>query len=190
MQYIWSKFRTPLGWVAVVTVLVFPIFKLSGAANMFLKLNGIDGESTDAKYGKQIEVLAWSWGASNSGTTHTGGGGAGTTSVQDIAVTKNIDKTTPALILRTMNGKQIADGVLTVRSFTVKGGEYEALKIELKNILVTSVSTGGSAGQTTLTENISLNFGSFQLTYIPLVNDVPGTGIPMRWNIAAGTESF
>ena len=198
MQNFWSKFRTPLGWVAVVTVLLFPIFTLSGAVDIFLKLNGpnFEGEVTEKGYEKQIQMLSWSWGASNSGTTHTGGGGgASPPSVQDLSVTKYIDKATPALILATMTGKQITggspnDGVLTVRSSTKTGGSYESLKIELKNILVSSVSTGGSGGESPLTENISLNFGSFKLTYKPLVNDVPGADVVIQWDIAAGTSTF
>ena len=37
----------------------------------------------------KIDILAWSWGLSNSGTAHVGGGaGAGKVNVQDISVTK------------------------------------------------------------------------------------------------------
>ena len=45
------------------------------AVDMFLKVDNIDGESQDAKHGKEIDVLAWSWGLSQSATTHVGGGG-------------------------------------------------------------------------------------------------------------------
>ena len=191
MQSFWSKIRPRLGWVAVAAVLLFPILTLSGAVDMFLKLNGIEGESTEKGYEKQIDVLAWSWGASNSGTTHTGGGaGAGKANVQDISITKYIDKATPALILNTMNGKLISTGQLSMRSYTTKGVGYESLKIELKDILVSSVSTGGSNGESRLTENISLNFASYKLTYTPLVSDNPGSPVFVEWNIVNGTNSF
>ena len=46
------------------------------AVDMFLDLEGeIRGESQDAKHSKEIDVLAWSWGMSQSGSFHTGGGG-------------------------------------------------------------------------------------------------------------------
>ena len=45
------------------------------AVDMFIKIGDIDGESVDAKHAKEIDVLAWSWGMSPSGTTHTAGGG-------------------------------------------------------------------------------------------------------------------
>ncbi len=53
----------------------------------------------DSKYKDEIDVLvAWSWGAAQSGTTHVGsGGGAGKVSVQDLSITKYIDKSSPTL---------------------------------------------------------------------------------------------
>ena len=44
------------------------------AVDMFIKIKGHDGESKDDKHKKQIDVLAWSWGMSQSGSFHTGGG--------------------------------------------------------------------------------------------------------------------
>ena len=45
------------------------------AFDMFLKLEGIEGESADKTHGKEIDILAWSWGLSQSGSFHVGGGG-------------------------------------------------------------------------------------------------------------------
>ena len=43
------------------------------AVDMFLKVsNNIKGESKDHKHKDEIDVLAWSWGVSNSGTFHHG----------------------------------------------------------------------------------------------------------------------
>ena len=47
------------------------------AQDMFLKLTDIEAESKDKVYGKNIDVLAWSWGCSQSATMHMGGGGGG-----------------------------------------------------------------------------------------------------------------
>ncbi|MBW3598199.1 MAG: type VI secretion system tube protein Hcp [Planctomycetes bacterium] len=60
------------------------------AVDMFLNIEGeIDGESQDSKHKKEMDVLAWSWGMSNSGSFHTGGGGAaGTSNFHDICYTK------------------------------------------------------------------------------------------------------
>ena len=42
------------------------------AMDMFIKIGDVAGESTDKKHPADIDVLAWSWGLSNSGTTHHG----------------------------------------------------------------------------------------------------------------------
>ena len=44
------------------------------AVDMFIKIDTIDGESLDDTHAKEIDVLSWSWGATQSGTTHMGGG--------------------------------------------------------------------------------------------------------------------
>lgn len=183
-------YRPSLGWLAVVALLAVPVFTLSGAVDMFLKLEGIKGETADSIRAGDIDVLAWSWGASNSGTTHVGsGGGAGVPKVQDISVTKYIDRSSPTLLLNTMNGKQIASGELVVRKAGEKPLVY--LKIEMKNILITSLSTGGNDGEDRLTENVSLNFGSYRLTYTPQnIDGSAGTPVVMLWNIATNTATF
>ena len=75
------------------------------AVDMYLKLNGIDGESADDKHKKEIDVLAWSWSMSQSGTTHTAtGGGAGKVNVSDISVTHWLDASSTALMLACSTG--------------------------------------------------------------------------------------
>ena len=48
------------------------------AVDYFLKIDGVDGESTDDKHKGEIDILSWSWGVQQSGTmAHGGGGGEG-----------------------------------------------------------------------------------------------------------------
>ena len=164
--------RVSWPWVAgLVVVYLLPFFPLGGAIDMFLRLNGIEGESTDKSYPKQMEVLAWSWGASNSGSTHYGGGtGVGKVSVQDMSLTKYVDKASPALLLKTMNGGHITDGTLTVRKAGATPAAY--LQYDFEDILVTALSTGGSGGEDRLTENIVLNFDKVTKTYF--ITDLAG----------------
>lgn len=190
MRNVLSIPRPSFGWLAVITLLLLPVFTSSGAVDMFLKLSGIKGESLDSEHKDSIEVLSWSWGASNSGTTHSGAGsGSGKPTVQDINITKYIDRASPALLLNTMNGKQISTGELIVRRGGMKPSEL--LKIELKDILVTSITTGGSEGADRLTENVTLNFGKYRLTYTPQNPDgSKGTPVVVEWDITAETPTF
>ena len=69
------------------------------AVDIFLKIEGINGEAQDTSHKKEIDVLAWSWGASQSGTTHSGGGGgSGKASFQDISITKNVSGLTKLML--------------------------------------------------------------------------------------------
>ncbi|HEX7689179.1 MAG TPA: type VI secretion system tube protein Hcp, partial [Burkholderiaceae bacterium] len=63
------------------------------------------------------------------------------------------------------------------------------LKITMTEVLVTSVSQGGSGGEDRLTENVTLNFASVKVDY---VEQTPkgGTGDKpsMNWNIAENSK--
>ncbi len=189
MKTIWLNFRPTLGWLAVAAILVLPVLTLPGAVDIFLKIDDVKGESVDDKHKDEIDVLAWSWGLNNSGTTHVEGG-EGKSSVKDLSITKWIDKSTPALMLATLTGKPFGNALLTVR----KAGGKEALeyiKIEMKDILVTSTATGGSGGQDRLTENVTLNFASFRLTYTPQFPDGSAdTPVAVEWNIVRNRPEF
>ena len=136
------------------------------AVDMFLKIEGKDvaGESKDSTHGGEIDVLAWSWGMTQSGSFHVGGGGgAGKVNMQDISITKYIDAATPNLMHACASGTHYDKATLVVRK---AGGEQEPyLTITMEKVLVSSVSTGGSGGEDRLTENVTLNFAKVETVY-------------------------
>jgi type VI secretion system secreted protein Hcp len=134
------------------------------AVDMFLKLDPIKGESTDSKHKDEIDVLSWSWGLNQTGSQHHGqGGGAGKVSVHDLHFTHWADKSTAYLIKACALGEHIDKGVLTVRKAGKDPLEY--IKITLEQIIVSSVTPGGTHGDERLTENVSLNFRKFKYEY-------------------------
>lgn len=177
--------------VAVLLMMAGSSASLPAAVDMFLDLGAvIPGESTDKVHKSQVDVLAWSWGMSNSGTTHDGGGGgAGKSNFQDLSVTKWVDKASPLLMLRCADGKHLAKATLFVRK--AGGNPIEYIKIELTDILVNSVATGGSGGEDRLTENISLNFAKLQLDYVPTRPDgSPDAAIKFAWDIPGNSGTI
>jgi len=121
------------------------------AVDIFLKLDPVKRRIQGEKHNDEIDVLSWSFGESQSGTFHSGsGGGAGKVNVQDLHFTHFVDKATADLFKVCANGKHIEEGVLVVRKAGDKPLEY--LKIEMKHILVSSVSTGGSHGDDRLSK--------------------------------------
>ena len=158
------------------------------AMDMYIKIGTLKGESRDKAHAGEIDVLAWSWGMSNSGSAHMGGGaGAGKVNVQDLSFTKYIDKASPDLMLACCNGKHYDTALLTVRKAGEKPLEY--LKITMTELMVTSVSTGGSGGEDRLTENVTLNFAAVKVDYIEQTA-TGGTGDKpsMNWNIAENSK--
>jgi type VI secretion system secreted protein Hcp len=154
------------------------------AVDMFIKIGDVKGESVDSTHADEIDVLAWSWGMSQSGTTHQGGGGgAGKVNVQDLSFTKYVDKSSPNLILACCDGTHYPETLLTVRKAGKTPLEY--LKITMKEVLIGSVSTGGSGGEDRLTENVTLNFAEFKVEYTPQKPDgSPDASSPVAWKIA------
>ncbi|HYF60796.1 MAG TPA: type VI secretion system tube protein Hcp, partial [Burkholderiaceae bacterium] len=134
------------------------------AVDMFMKIGSLKGEAKDKAHGGEIDVLAWSWGMSQSGTLHAGGGGgSGKVNVQDLSFTKYVDKSSPDLMLACCNGQHFGEAKLTVRKAGANPLEY--LIITMTDLIVTSVSTGGSGGEDRLTENVTLNFSAVKVAY-------------------------
>ena len=126
----------------------------------------IKGETLDSKYKGEggIDVLAWSWGESNSGSAHLGGGsGSGKVNIQDLSFTKHIDKASCPLMDACSKGTHIDSAKLVVRKAGGKPLEYVVMT--LTDVLVSSYSTGGSGGEDKLTENVTLNFAKVQVDY-------------------------
>jgi type VI secretion system secreted protein Hcp len=163
------------------------------AVDMFLKIDDVLGESVDnatPSHAGEIQILSWSWGMTQSGSTHMGtGSGSGKVNVSDITITKYVDRSTPNLLASCCNGTHYKQAQLTVRKAGKTPVEY--IKIFLYNILISGVTTGGSGGEDKLTENVTLNFGQFEFDYTTQTADgKQDKTIPMTWNIAGNSDKL
>lgn len=134
------------------------------AVDYFLKIDGIEGESTDKKHKAEIDVLSWSWGMTQSGSPGGGGGGgAGKVNVQDLSFAARVSKASPKLMEACASGKHIKQAVLIGR----KAGkeQQEFLTYTLTDLLVSSYQTGGSEEMDLPTDQVSLNFSKVQVEY-------------------------
>lgn len=155
------------------------------AVDAFIKIGDLKGESVVDKHEDEIQVLSWAWGMSQTGTTHRGtGGGAGRADVQDLSFMHYVDTASPNLMLACLNGKHYDEAVLTVR----KAGEspLDYLIITMTDLIITSVSTGGSKGDELITENITINFASVKVSYQPQDNKgaKAGGAVEIEYDIA------
>jgi type VI secretion system secreted protein Hcp len=158
------------------------------AIDMFLKIGDINGESRDRSHKDWVDVLAWSWGMSNSGSAQLpGGAGGGKANVQDLSYTSYLDASSTPLMNAVATGRHLDTAMLSVRGST----SVEFLKITLTEVLVTSLSTGGSGGEDRLTQNVTLNFAKVKVEYQQgSANGKPvGSPLVFQFDIAGNTTA-
>jgi len=135
------------------------------AVDYFLKIDGIPGESPDAKHKDEIQVLSFSFGASQAGTmAFGGGGGAGKVQMQDFHFMQNANKASPKLFLACATGEHIKSALLTCRKAGKDQQEY--LKVKFSDLLVSSFQINGDGNANHLpVDSISLNFSKIEWDY-------------------------
>jgi type VI secretion system secreted protein Hcp len=131
----------------------------------FLKVDGVDGESTDDKHKGEIQVESWSFGGTNSGSFSSGGGGgSGKVALGDFHVVKKVDKASAKLFTSCCTGEHLKTATLVCR----KAGkdQQEFLTIILSPILVSSFQAGGSAGSDVIPmDQVALSYGKIEFKY-------------------------
>jgi type VI secretion system secreted protein Hcp len=135
------------------------------AADYFINITGVEGESRDAKHKGWIDVESWSWGETNAGAPATGGGaGAGRVQMQDLHFTTRVSKASPKLFLACANGQHMKEA----RLVGVHGGamQQEFLTWTFSDVLISGYQTGGAEGGEILpTDQVSLNFAKLKVEY-------------------------
>ena len=133
------------------------------AADYFLQITGIAGESTDAKHKNWIDVEAWSWGETNPAPVSAGSGSsAGKVQMQDFNFTTRVSKASPALFLACANGQHMKEAKLAA----VKAGamQQEFLTWTFSDVLVSGYQTAGAGGEVVL-DQVSLSFSKIKVEY-------------------------
>ncbi|PRG28543.1 Hcp family type VI secretion system effector [Burkholderia multivorans] len=136
------------------------------AQDIFLKIDGINGESLDDKHKDEIEILNWDWEILQESSMHSGsGGGAGKATVKDLTFEHNIDRASPNLMKYALTGKHIDHAVLVMRK--AGGNPLEYLKLTMSDVIVTRVKPSGSkAGEEKSRETVSLSFSKVKQEYV------------------------
>jgi type VI secretion system secreted protein Hcp len=112
---------------------------------LFLKLDGIQGESQDDKHKNEIQLASFNVGLTNAGTGGANlGSGAGRSNLQDMHFTKQTDSSSPSLFLACCTGRHIPTATITIR----KAGEnpVEYLVYKLTEVFVSSHNASGQQG--------------------------------------------
>ncbi len=180
--------RQGLSKLFTTGVLATSLLASSSAAfanDMFLKIDGIKGESVDSKHKDAIDVMSWSWGTST-GTGRVRKGAQPAACVQDLHVTKFTDASTPGLIMNGVSGDVAQTAVLTVRKSG--GDQQEFLRLTMRNVSVVSFQTGGSEGSQIPMDAVTLHFESMTGEYIKQKPD-GSSGDTIKWDITGGNAA-
>ncbi|WP_343552766.1 type VI secretion system tube protein Hcp [Pantoea sp.] len=156
---------------------------------MYLKPEGVEGESKDSAHTGWIDILSFNWGANQPNNMSVGGGGgAGKVNYQDLHVHARIDKATPTLMLFCSNGKHIP----TLEFHVCKAGGSQIIynKINLTEVLVTSVQFTGSRDDDTVGIEYSFQAAQVEEIYTQQSDDgAAGADSTFGWNIKTNTAS-
>ena len=158
------------------------------AADMFLKLDGIDGESQDAKHKGEIEIESFSWGAARPQAATPGSGGAvGKVSMLDFSFTTPVSKASPKLFLACAANQNIKTALLTVRR--AGGQPFDFLKVTMSNVRVSSWKQEGGAGPDVPQDQISLNFSKLEVAYTGRsATGGPGETVSAGWDAKGNSK--
>ncbi|KGD72611.1 hypothetical protein HA49_18135 [Tatumella morbirosei] len=153
------------------------------AIAMFLKPEGVTGESKDAAHEGWIDILSFNWGANQPNNMSVGGGGgAGKVNYQDLHVHARIDKAMPTLMLYCSNGKHIP----SVEFNVCKAGGTQMVykKIVLSEVLVTSVQHTGNLDDDTVGIEYTFQASHVEGTYTQQNDDgTAGADTTFSWDI-------
>ena len=139
------------------------------ASDYLLEIDGIKGDSQDAKHKETIEVTNFGWGASNSGSfAHGAGGGSGKVSAQNFHFSTHVSKASPLILGRCATGEHIKKATLYVRKAGKDQLDYYIWKFT--DLLITSYQTHGGGAELPQ-EEISFDCAQLEINYSPQKND-------------------
>jgi type VI protein secretion system component Hcp len=138
----------------------------SGAA-YFLLLNGIAGDSIDARHPKWIDVQSLSWGASLPAVIggSSGGSGTGKASISELNVTTPLGSAGPIVFRTLATGQHVTTA--TLEGVSLKEN-LRFLKVVLEDLLITSYATSaGVPGRPQ--DSLSIFFAKITYSFWPIL---------------------
>jgi len=158
----------------------------------FLKIEGVDGESTDTAHAGWIELQSFSWGISQavSGSVSSQGSlSASRADFQNFSASKYLDKASSILAQDCASGKHYTKATVQLH----RAGESKELFQEyiFTDVMLTNYSIGGSNGSDIPAESLALTYGKVEWKYVPTkVAGGKGSGsVPGSWNLTTNAKS-
>lgn len=137
------------------------------AADAYLKIDGILGESTDSEHKDWIEVNSFEGGLQQPRSvvaSTAGGATSGRANFFDLTITKFIDQATPKLSLACADGTHIKE--ITLALYRASGGsKVKYMEYKLSNCIISLITPSGSDNNTLPVETVSIDYGKIEWIY-------------------------
>jgi len=141
-------------------------YALAANVDLFLKVDGCEGESPDDKHKNEIQLLSYSFGATQPGSAGIGGGaGIGKVQLHDFSFTKHVDKASPKLFSTCAGGRHIPTVKLTCRK--AGGSQQEYMLVTFSECVISSHSITQDTGSTLPVEHYTMNYTKIEFEYKP-----------------------
>jgi type VI secretion system secreted protein Hcp len=164
------------------------------SAQMFLRLDGVPGDSADDNHKNQIDVssFAFAVGRGGDGTGSGGRGAAGRSHLQTMRINKVYDSASPKLFRAAATGQHIRSAVLTFRR-AGDDRDVEFLTYTLSDVQVTSYDQGGTDGDArdlgALEEEVGLTAAKVHVTEQTVGSDgKKGPVLNADWTLPRGAR--
>lgn len=164
----------------------------AGMMDLFLKLEGIPGESNDLKHKGEIEITTFEHSmprATSGGSSLAAPTGlraeriiASPQPATNMVFVKRVDISSPKLAQRFATGEKIPTAVLVGR---IAGQtQFEFMKLTLRNVAVTSYTLSGGVNDPAIaTETVGVSFESIDWEYVPRQpNGTPGEPVKSTYS--------
>jgi type VI secretion system secreted protein Hcp len=154
-------------------------------AAMFLKLDGIKGESTDSKHKDEIEVISFQFGlTADHSLSGSGAIRIAAPTCEGFSITKTLDKSSPPLASAAMTGKVIKTGTVTLSQEGKSDTVYYTMI--LTDVVVASFAQSGREGAVPV-EEVSFLARQLELRYRPLSDKgTPGSEVRATLDCTSG----
>ncbi|MDR5738845.1 MULTISPECIES: type VI secretion system tube protein Hcp [unclassified Caballeronia] len=107
-------------------------------SDIFIQIQGIDGESQDADFPKAIDVLHWEFAIEQKTRMHSGSGnGRNKAFVSDLIFRHELDRASPNLAAYCFQGKHIPEAKLTMRK--AGGAPFHYYRLTMSDVIITRV---------------------------------------------------
>jgi len=149
---------------------------------IYIKFDGVDGESQDADHRDWSDLLSFSQGQYLPPSPWTGGGSR-TVVMEEFGLKKTLDKASPKLAEAVCTGRVFPKVDIHVAR-PLSGRTQVYYTYELRNVIVSSYHISGSTQEEVPTESVSLNFEQIKVAYTKF--DAAGKAqstVEYSWNV-------